>query len=188
MMYGRLLTELYSQTSWARRYGTTQFRAFLPSSHMLETLETVLGPISTQPGNSSVHSLSRRWCQRQSAICPQHTQQMFLMQLYLLRSTVSVFREFDSVFYHLCWCWTFVLFTGKSIQLFGNVTGGMEYLVDVDGSLSTGTPSGQVLASVSGLNTGYHNVALVAKPSVPGNAATLLFESAVVTVGTALTR
>jgi len=64
----------------------------------------------------------------------------------------------------------------------------MEYLVDVDGSLSTGTPSGQVLASVSGLNTGYHNVALVAKPSVPGNAATLLFESAVVTVGTALTR
>ncbi|KIM92213.1 hypothetical protein PILCRDRAFT_304 [Piloderma croceum F 1598] len=79
-------------------------------------------------------------------------------------------------------------FYGKSIQLFGNVTGGMGYLVDVDGSVSTGTPSGQVLASVSGLNTGYHNVTLVAKPSVSGNAATLRFESAVVTVGTALTR
>ena len=64
----------------------------------------------------------------------------------------------------------------------------MGYLVDVDGSVSTGTPSGQVLASVSGLNTGYHNVTLVAKPLVPGNAATLLFESVVVTVGTGHTR
>jgi len=61
------------------------------------------------------------------------------------------------------------------------------YDVVVDGSVSTAVPSGQVLASVSALTTGYHNVTLIAKTSAPGKAPILLFECAVVTVGTGLT-
>lgn len=81
----------------------------------------------------------------------------------------------------------FYVTKGQSIQLFGNVTKGMVYEVIVDGLVSTGVPSGRVLASLSHLQKGDHNVTLVAKPSAPGGAATLLFESAVVTVGTQLT-
>jgi hypothetical protein len=64
----------------------------------------------------------------------------------------------------------------------------MGYFVDVDGSLSTGTPSGQELAWISGLNTGYHTVTLIAKPSAPGSTGILLFESAIVMVGTGHSR
>lgn len=76
---------------------------------------------------------------------------------------------------------------GQAVRLLGNATEGMSYEVIIDGSRSTGTPSGQVLAFITGLPMGNHNVTLIAKPSVPGDAATLLFESAVVTVGTGLT-
>lgn len=80
---------------------------------------------------------------------------------------------------------------GQSVQLFGNATGGMGYEVSVDGLVSTREESsaiGQVLASVSGLKTGYHNVTLVARPPASPNNAILLFERAVVTVGTGLVR
>jgi len=76
-------------------------------------------------------------------------------------------------------------FYGQSVQFFGNVTGGMGYQVTVDGLVSVGTPSGQILASVSGLTTGNHVASLNALPTT--EVSTLLFESAMVTVGTGLT-
>jgi hypothetical protein len=119
---------------------------------------------------------------------PRHIQQMYPVRVCLLHSLVSiglVSRHitclFDLLMLNSC------VTKGQSVQIFGNVTGGMMYDVVVDGSVSTGVPSGQVLASVSGLTTGYHNVTLIAKTSAPGEAPILLFESAVVTVGTGLT-
>ncbi len=62
------------------------------------------------------------------------------------------------------------------------------YEVVVDGLWSPGRPSGQVLASVTGLPMGNPSVTLTSKASPPDVAATLPFNSAVVTVGTGLTR
>lgn len=63
------------------------------------------------------------------------------------------------------------------------------YKIIVDGTVFTvtGMPPGQAMASVSGLTTGDHNVTLIAKPSASVEVVTLLFEKAVVTVGTGLT-
>jgi hypothetical protein len=77
---------------------------------------------------------------------------------------------------------------GNAIQLIGNVSLGMGYTIQIDNSTFPGTPDGQTLASISGLVTGYHKVSIIANPPANVNsAATLLFESAVVTVGTGLT-
>lgn len=57
------------------------------------------------------------------------------------------------------------------------------YQVIADGSVSMGTPSGQILASVSGLTTGNHCVSL----NTTEQSGTLLLESAVVMVGMGLT-
>jgi hypothetical protein len=76
---------------------------------------------------------------------------------------------------------------GQAVRLFGNVTENMAYEVDIDGSVSTGKPSGQLLASVSNIKLGNHVIRLTAKPSRPVSDAFLLFESATVTVGTGMT-
>ena len=61
----------------------------------------------------------------------------------------------------------------------------MAYKVTIDGSTEDGSPSGQVLASVSDLSLGSHTANITAYPS--GTSSTLSFESIVVTVGTGLT-
>jgi hypothetical protein len=76
---------------------------------------------------------------------------------------------------------------GQGVQLFGNVNGGMLYDVDIDGSVSSGNPSGSVLASVPSLEPGSHTIMLIAKPSTQDSSSLLVFESATVTVGTGLT-
>ena len=57
----------------------------------------------------------------------------------------------------------------------------MEYVVLLDDQFTAGRPVEQTLASFGGLALGYHNVSIIANPVGGG---TLLFESAVVTVGT----
>jgi hypothetical protein len=73
---------------------------------------------------------------------------------------------------------------GQSVQILGNVTAGMQYEVNTDGSISTGTPSGDFLASIAKLTPGYHTISLTAQPQ--SNTAVLSFEGAIVTVGTDL--
>jgi hypothetical protein len=77
--------------------------------------------------------------------------------------------------------------SGQSIQLFGNITGGIQYDVDVDGNISTGSPSGQILASISGLQQGTHTVSLAVTTSGQGSSSLLSVVGATVTVGTGLT-
>jgi hypothetical protein len=76
---------------------------------------------------------------------------------------------------------------GQTVQLFGNVTAGMAYDVNIDGNVYSGTPSGQLLAHITNITLGDHVVSLTTKPPTPGSA-TLSFESAAVTVGTGLTK
>jgi hypothetical protein len=64
----------------------------------------------------------------------------------------------------------------------------MLYDVTVDGAVSSGSPSGDVLVSVSALNQGYHTVGLTAKQAAQDSSGTFLLESATVTVGTGLTK
>ena len=63
----------------------------------------------------------------------------------------------------------------------------MEYIVYIDGYTFNGTPVDQTLVSISNLQNGHHRVTLIANPPHPSSDATLLFESAIVTVGTGLT-
>lgn len=74
------------------------------------------------------------------------------------------------------------------MQLFGNTTGGMEYSIIIDGSTynKTSSTGDQSLVYVSGLTVGYHTVTLVAKSLAGVNIGHLVFESAVMTVGTGL--
>ena len=71
-------------------------------------------------------------------------------------------------------------------MLFGNVTQGMGYDIDIDGLVSSGIPSDQTLAAISGLSSGFHSVKLTAQPS-QDSGGILVFESASVIVGTGLT-
>jgi hypothetical protein len=73
------------------------------------------------------------------------------------------------------------------VTFFGNVQAGMQYVVSIDGTNSTGTPSGNVLASISGLSASSHTVSIIASVADPSSGATLLLEGASVTVGTGLT-
>jgi hypothetical protein len=73
---------------------------------------------------------------------------------------------------------------GTSIQLFGNITTGMGYVIEMDGSSSDANPTNQILASVSGLELGNHVLNITAHNPAPGS--TLFFEGATVTVGTGL--
>jgi len=61
----------------------------------------------------------------------------------------------------------------------------MAYKVTIDGSTENGTSSSRGLAFISGLTLGDHIASITAHPSNPQS--TLLFESAIVTVGTGLT-
>ena len=63
----------------------------------------------------------------------------------------------------------------------------MAYEVDVDGSISPGKPSGQVLASVTGLTQGDHTISVTVSSSARSPGDVLSFESALVTVGTGRT-
>ena len=74
---------------------------------------------------------------------------------------------------------------GQSIDLLGFVTGGMAYDLTVDGSTLPANSSSTLLASVSNLSLGEHTIALKARPSASHSG--LLFQGAVVTVGTGLT-
>jgi hypothetical protein len=74
---------------------------------------------------------------------------------------------------------------GQAVRLFGNVTGALQFDVNVDGAVTRGRPVGQLLASVSGLEQGDHTVSLTV--TEVGSGSNLLFESAVVTVGTGFT-
>jgi hypothetical protein len=76
---------------------------------------------------------------------------------------------------------------GQSITLHGNVTGGMAFDVDIDGMTFAGTPDQQTLVSISNLPLRTHSVSITANPPDGSSNATLLFESATVTVGTGLT-
>ena len=58
--------------------------------------------------------------------------------------------------------------------------------MNIDGSVSTGTPSGRLLASISQLTLGDHSVSIIAKQSASNSGARLSFEGATVTVGTGL--
>ena len=58
----------------------------------------------------------------------------------------------------------------------------MEFTVTVDGAVIRGAPAGQMLASLSGLRQSDHTVSLTVTQVGPGSQ--LLFESAIVTVGT----
>jgi hypothetical protein len=78
-------------------------------------------------------------------------------------------------------------FKGQAVNLTGEVSPGMQYVVSIDGTNSTGTPSNGLLASISGLELGDHTVSITAMPLVPGAGSSLTFEGAVVTVGTGLT-
>jgi len=61
----------------------------------------------------------------------------------------------------------------------------MQYAVSFDGVVRSGTPSGQLLLSLSMFPLGYHTVSLTSSPSPDGGI--LTFESATVTVETGLT-
>jgi hypothetical protein len=74
---------------------------------------------------------------------------------------------------------------GQGIQFFGNVTGAIQFDVNVDGAVTRGAPAGQMLASVSGLQQSDHSVSLTV--TQVGSGSQLLFESAIVTVGTGFT-
>ena len=76
---------------------------------------------------------------------------------------------------------------GQGIQFLGNVTEGMGYVVALDGRFAPGTPDDQTLVSFRDLVPGYHDVSIFAAPQSPDSVSTLLFESAIVTVGTGLT-
>jgi hypothetical protein len=74
---------------------------------------------------------------------------------------------------------------GQGVQFFGNVTGALQFDVNVDGAVIRGAPAGQMLASVSGLRQSDHSVSLTV--TQVGSGSQLLFESAIVTVGTGFT-
>jgi hypothetical protein len=73
---------------------------------------------------------------------------------------------------------------GQGVQIFGNVTGALQFDVNVNGAVTRGRPTDQLLALVSGLPQGDHTISLMVTEVDAGS--NLLLEGAVVTVGTGL--
>ena len=76
---------------------------------------------------------------------------------------------------------------GQAVSFHGSVSNGMGFDVTVDGTTTTGAPTGSTLASISGLAQGNHTVTLTAKSSGQNPDSLFTLNHAIVTVGTGLT-